>query len=55
MQVTAGDYIRKGDTIARIFSSDYATCLTAADIVKSAITVSDDKPDTIPPVLEVIE
>lgn len=55
MYKTIGDYINKGDVIAEIHSSCLDKCKLAADIISSAIKISQAKAEPLPAILEVIE
>jgi pyrimidine-nucleoside phosphorylase len=55
MKATVGDYVNKGDAICDVLAGELEMCKSAADIIKSAITISDTKPNELAPVLEVIE
>jgi pyrimidine-nucleoside phosphorylase len=55
MKATVGDYVNKGDAICDILAGELEMCKSAADIITSAITISDTQPKELAPVLEVIE
>ncbi len=55
MYKTIGDYISKGDIIAQVHSSTLERCKSAADIILSAINISDYKAEPLPILMEVIE
>lgn len=45
MHCKTGDTVKQGDIIAEIFSSDMEKCSTAADIIKNALVISDNRPE----------
>ncbi len=44
MHKKVGDIIKRGDVIAEIFAADTDKCLSSADMIKKAVTVSSEKP-----------
>lgn len=50
-----GDYVNKGDTIAKIISSTEEKCKTALEILSCAVEISDVKPKEEPLVFDIID
>lgn len=55
MHATTGDNISIGDCIAEIFADTYEECRFSADILLSALNISDKKAEPLPVLAEVIE
>ncbi len=51
----AGDRVTKGEILARIFAESSEMCAEAEQIIKSGITISDQKPDKKPLIYKVIK
>ena len=55
MHVTTGDNIKTGDCIAEIFADTAEKCRSSAEILLSALDISDKKAEPLPVLAEVIE
>lgn len=55
MHVTTGDNINTGDCIAEIFADTAEKCRSSAEILLSALDISDKKAEPLPVLAEVIE
>ncbi len=55
MNVRIGDYVKKGDRIAVVYSSSEEKCICAASLVEKAVKISDSKPTVPKLILDIIE
>ncbi|MEA4815884.1 MAG: thymidine phosphorylase [Lachnospiraceae bacterium] len=55
MKSRLGDYVKKGDVLAKIYSSGIEKCQSSARLLKQAITISDLKPEPKKLILDVIK
>jgi pyrimidine-nucleoside phosphorylase len=54
MHKTIGDKINIGDIIAEIFADNEQKCKLSADIIKTAVNISDCKAEPLPPIIDII-
>lgn len=55
MKVRIGDYVRKGNIIAEIYSSSKDRCLSASKYLEQAIEINDKKPENPKLILDIIK
>ncbi|MCD8036249.1 MAG: thymidine phosphorylase [Clostridiales bacterium] len=55
MKVRIGDTVKKGDAIAEVYSAAKEKCLSAANYLKGAVSIKEEKPEDVRLILDIIK